>query len=61
MACIALHPGTVDTALSQPFSKSGLNVRTPEVAAGDILSVVDSLAPAHNGQFLDYQGQTLPW
>lgn len=61
LACIALHPGTVDTALSQPFSKSGLNVRTPEIAAGEILSVVQALTPAHNGQFLDYQGKSLPW
>ena len=27
--CVALHPGTVDSALSAPFIKSGLEVRTP--------------------------------
>src|SRR5690606_7003232 len=24
--CVALHPGTVDTALSKPFAKAGLDV-----------------------------------
>ena len=27
--CVALHPGTVDTNLSSPFAKTGLNVPTP--------------------------------
>jgi NAD(P)-dependent dehydrogenase (short-subunit alcohol dehydrogenase family) len=59
--CIALHPGTVDTALSQPFSKSGLNIRSPETAAQEISQVIAQLTAQDNGSFLDYQGQALPW
>jgi NAD(P)-dependent dehydrogenase (short-subunit alcohol dehydrogenase family) len=60
-AIVALHPGTVDTPLSQPFGKSGLNVRPPEVAAREIVAVLQGLGPQDNGRFVDHQGQTLPW
>ncbi|MBL41352.1 MAG: C-factor [Rhodospirillaceae bacterium] len=53
--CVAIHPGTVDTNLSKPFNKKGLNVRTPDVAANEILSVISSLNTTHNGKFLDYK------
>jgi NAD(P)-dependent dehydrogenase (short-subunit alcohol dehydrogenase family) len=59
--CIALHPGTIDTDLSKPFGKGGLNVRVPERAAQEILSVIDLLKPQDNGRFVDYQGHSLPW
>ncbi len=59
--CVALHPGTVATALSAPFSKSGLNVRPPAVAADDLLSVLTGLDASCSGQLLDYQGKMLPW
>eukprot|EP01036_Dinobryon_divergens_P053586 gene53586-71614_t len=38
--CVALHPGTVDTPLSQPFAKTGLTVRPPQEAAADLLGSV---------------------
>ena len=59
--CVALHPGTVATNLSQPFSKTGLNVRAPHVAAGDLLTVMESLTEKDTGGFYDYQGVLLPW
>ncbi len=59
--CVAIHPGTVVTALSEPFSKTGLNVRSPEVAAAEILQVVHALQPAQTGGFYDYTGEVLPW
>ena len=59
--CVALHPGTVASALSQPFAKTGLNVRTPEVAANDLLGVLNGLSPADTGALVDYQGLTLPF
>ena len=57
--CVALHPGTVATALSQPFAKTGLNVRPAQDAAGDLLRVLHGLQPADTGHLVDYQGQTL--
>ena len=59
--CVALHPGTVDTALSQPFAKAGLKVRPAEEAAGDLLRVLDRLTPSDSGCLVDYQGQRLPF
>ncbi|WP_293661513.1 SDR family oxidoreductase [Rhodoferax sp. OV413] len=59
--CVALHPGTVDTGLSSPFAKTGLEVRTPEQAALRLLAVVDELQPADNGGFLNHDGTPLPW
>ncbi len=61
VCCVALHPGTVATALSEPFGKSGLNVRVPQVAASEIMQVISGLDAASNGRFVDYQGQQLPW
>ncbi len=59
--CVALHPGTVDTSLSAPFAKSGLTVRLPEVAAAEMLAVLDGLTAPQTGLFFDYTGAALPW
>ena len=59
--CLALHPGTIATQLSDPFSKSGLNVRSPEVAAAEILRVIHDLDAAQTGGFYDYKGNNLLW
>jgi NAD(P)-dependent dehydrogenase (short-subunit alcohol dehydrogenase family) len=59
--CVALHPGTVDTALSKPFAKTGLKLRPPEVAATELLAVLAGLEPAQTGALVDYQGKVLPW
>ncbi len=55
--CVALHPGTVDTGLSGPFAKSGLDVQTPAQAAGKILAVLRGLGAAQSGGFFDQNGQ----
>lgn len=57
--CIALHPGTVDTPLSAPFAKAGLDVRPPEVAAVDLLAVVDGLTAERSGELVDQKGETV--
>ena len=59
--CVALHPGTVDTPLSQPFAKTGLKVRPPDEAARDLLAVLDGLVPSDTGGLVDYRGQRLPF
>ncbi len=59
--CLALHPGTVSTLLSDPFSKSGLNVRSPEVAAAELLRVIHHMDAVQTGGFYDYKGNHLPW
>ena len=59
--CVALHPGTVATALSAPFAATGLEVHTPPAAARHLLAVVDQLAADANGGFFDWRGQPVPW
>ncbi|WP_299481764.1 SDR family oxidoreductase [uncultured Roseibium sp.] len=59
--CVALHPGTVRTPLTEGFSKTGLDVQEPELAAKRLLSVIDGLSQAHSGGFFDYRGEEIPW
>lgn len=59
--CIALHPGTVATALSAPFAATGLEVHTPAAAARHLLAVVDQLTADSNGGFFDWRGHPVPW
>ena len=59
--CVALHPGTVATALSAPFAATGLEVHPPMAAARHLLAVVDQLTAEANGGFFDWRGQTVPW
>jgi len=58
--CVALHPGTVATPLSDPFA--GRRDRfTPEQAARQLLDVLDSLGPEHTGSFRAWDGSEIPW
>jgi NAD(P)-dependent dehydrogenase (short-subunit alcohol dehydrogenase family) len=59
--CVALHPGTVDTDLSAPFAKTGLEVRGPAEAAAQLLAVLEGLVPAQSGGFYDWRGDPVPW
>jgi NAD(P)-dependent dehydrogenase (short-subunit alcohol dehydrogenase family) len=59
--CVALHPGTVDSPLSAPFAKTGLEVRSPTLAAQQLLAVVAGLRATDSGRFFSYEGEELPW
>lgn len=59
--CVALHPGTVDTDLSRPFAKAGLEVQAPALAAARLLAVVAGLTPAETGQVFDHLGKPIPF
>ncbi|MBK1659971.1 SDR family NAD(P)-dependent oxidoreductase [Paracraurococcus ruber] len=58
---VAVHPGTVDTGLSGPFSKAGLEVQRPPEAARHILEVLAAVGPDRSGAFLDHRGEPVPW
>ena len=53
---VALHPGTVDTRLSQPFRQSGRDIFTPGRAAVQLLDVLDGLKPQDSGKFFAWDG-----
>ncbi len=59
--CVALHPGTVATALSAPFAATGLETHTPMATARHLLAVVDRLPADANGGFFDWRGQAVAW
>lgn len=53
---LALHPGTVDTALSAPFNRGVPRLSTPDEAADHLLAVIDRATPASSGRLFDWQG-----
>ncbi len=61
--CVALHPGTVDTRLSQPF-QAGVDpdkLFTPARSARALLGVLDRLSPADSGRLFAWDGQPIPF
>jgi NAD(P)-dependent dehydrogenase (short-subunit alcohol dehydrogenase family) len=60
---IALHPGTVDSALSAPFQKNvpPEKLFPAEVSARYLLAVLDGLGPADSGGLFAWDGTRLPY
>lgn len=59
--CVAIHPGTVDTALSMPFRR-GLKegqLFTRERAATQILSVLENIQPEQSGRMFAWDGSEI--
>ena len=63
VVCVALHPGTTDTALSRPFQANVAAGKLFDVdqAVTRLLEVIDHLQPADSGQFLAWDGARIPW
>ena len=60
-ACfVALHPGTIPSALSEPYAGGRFTASSAEAAA-NLLGVMDGLSPADNGQFFAYDGSPIEW
>ena len=57
-----LHPGTVDTGLSEPFQKGVKPEKlfTAESSAERLLAVMDALTPAASGRVFAWDGQVIP-
>lgn len=58
--CVALHPGTVKTALTADFAGNRPTV-SPVAAATRLLRVLDGLTPSDSGGFFDWAGKAIPW
>lgn len=63
VACVAIHPGTTQTALSAPFEQSlaRLHVHDPDDTAGNLVEIYDRLTVEDNGRFINWDGDDLPW
>lgn len=59
--CVALHPGTVDTALSEPFQRNVAPEKLflPEYSAKRLLSVLDELTPKDSGDCFAWDGERI--
>jgi len=60
LTCVALHPGTVETAFTEKYVGHNPSVPASE-AAENLLSVLDGLTPEDTGKFYDWQGEEVPW
>ena len=59
---VALHPGTVDTSLSEPFQSNVPQEQlfSPDQSAACLLSVIDGLHPEDTGKIFDWAGEEIP-
>ncbi len=57
-----LHPGTVDTPLSQPFQGNVPDGKlfTPQHSAESLLALLDALKPEDSGGVFDWAGKRVP-
>ncbi|WP_305969680.1 MULTISPECIES: SDR family NAD(P)-dependent oxidoreductase [unclassified Mameliella] len=60
LACVCLHPGTVETAFTAKYANRYPTV-TPTHAAERLVKVMKGLSPEDTGKFLDYAGREIPW
>lgn len=59
LVVVALQPGTVRSALSQPFV--GQDATSPADAVRALLGAMGRLQPTGRAQFVDHAGATIPW
>jgi len=59
----ALHPGTVNTKLSKPFSNNVLpeTIVSPEQAAINLLSLLNDFTVSDSGKIFAYDGSIIPY
>ncbi len=57
---LALHPGTIETALTRDHAR-GRYTATPDECAAQLLSVCASATPAMSGGFYAYDGAPIVW
>ena len=58
---IGLHPGTVKTKLSDPFSKSAKNIFSAHESGINLLKVIEELDLDSSGKIYDFSGKIVPY
>lgn len=63
LAVVALHPGTVKTSLSEPYTPTNYSKRvlSPQECADSLLQVMAGLQPEDSGSFYSWTGEQIPW
>ena len=61
LVVVGLHPGTVDSHLSEPFKHHVAkdHLFQPEFAARKLLEVISQLNASHSGQCIDWEGKII--
>lgn len=59
-ACIALHPGTVQTAFTEKYLGRHPSVPASD-AAQNLLRVIGNVSAEQTGRFFDWAGKEVPW
>ncbi len=61
--CLLLHPGTVDTPLSEPFQANVPEEKlfSVERASRQLLEIIARCTPSDSGRFIAWNGQDIPW
>ncbi|WP_273242036.1 SDR family NAD(P)-dependent oxidoreductase [Hyphomonas atlantica corrig.] len=59
--CVGLHPGTVDTGLSEPFQSNVPDTQlfSPEQCASYLLDVIEGLRAGDSGHVFDWAGKRI--
>ncbi|WP_299494523.1 SDR family oxidoreductase [uncultured Shewanella sp.] len=60
---IAFHPGTTNTALSEPFQQNvpSKKLFSPDYVAQCLMGLINHISPKDSGSFFSYDGQKIPW
>lgn len=60
---LALHPGTVDTGLSEPFQRGVPDGKlfSPDQSAEYLLNVINTAGPSDSGTMIGWNGKTIPF
>jgi NAD(P)-dependent dehydrogenase (short-subunit alcohol dehydrogenase family) len=63
LVCVALHPGTVRSKLSEPFTSKMRpeQLFTPEQSCAHLAGVIGNLRPEDSGNFYAWDGQAIPY
>lgn len=63
LTIMGLHPGTVNTDLSEPFQGNVPEGKlfTPEFSAVQLLTIINDSGPEHSGTLRAWDGQTIPF
>jgi NAD(P)-dependent dehydrogenase (short-subunit alcohol dehydrogenase family) len=61
--CLLLHPGTVNTPLSEPFQANvpAEKLFSVERASRQLLDIIAGCTPQDSGRFIAWDGQDIPW
>ena len=59
--CLAIHPGTVESKLSNPFQKNDLTIQSAQESAKNIYKILNTSNLKDTGSFYNWDGTKIGW